>query len=127
MKLRDRRRQTLFIDARGLGTMHTRTLKILTDADIAKVADTYHAWRETGGRYSDEPGFAKAVTTAQIAEQGYVLTPGRYVGTAAADEEDEPYEERMGRLTATLREQMVEGVRLDECIRKALAGVGYGW
>jgi type I restriction enzyme M protein len=127
MKLRDRRRETLFIDARGLGTMQTRTLKVLTNADIAKVADTYHAWREPGARYSDELGFAKSVTTAQIAEQSYVLTPGRYVGTAAAEEEGDPFAERMNRLTAMLREHMAEGARLDERIRKALAGVGYGW
>ncbi|MDZ5448269.1 class I SAM-dependent DNA methyltransferase [Labrys sp. ZIDIC5] len=127
MKLRDRRRQTLFIDARGLGTMQTRTLKVLTEADISKVADTYHAWRETGGRYSDEPGFAKSATTTQIAEQGYVLTPGRFVGAAAADKEDEPFEERMKRLRATLRDQMAETTRLDDRIRKALAGVGHGW
>ncbi len=100
---------------------------MLTDADIAKVADTYHAWRETGDRYSDEPGFAKSATTDRIAAEGYVLTPGRYVGTAAADEEDEPFEVRMKRLTETLREQTAEGALLDERIRKTLAGVGYGW
>lgn len=127
MKLRDRRRETLFIDARGLGTMQTRTLKVLTDEDIAKVADTYHAWRETGGRYSDEPGFAKSVTTHKIAEEDYVLTPGRYVGLAAAEEEDEPFEERMKRLTKTLRGQTAEAAVLDERIRKAFTGVGYGW
>jgi type I restriction enzyme M protein len=127
MRLRDRRRQTLFIDARRLGTMQSRTLKVLTDEDIAKVADTYHAWRETGGRYADDLGFAKSVTTEEIAAQDYVLTPGRYVGTAAPEEEDEPFADRMDRLTASLREQMAEGALLDERIRKALAGVGYGW
>jgi type I restriction enzyme M protein len=127
MRLRNRRRETLFIDARGLGAMQTRTLKVLTDADIAKVADTYHAWRDTGGRYSDEPGFSKSATTGEIAAQGYVLTPGRYVGTAAADEDEEPFDDQMKRLATALREQMGEGSRLDERIRKALAGVGYGW
>jgi type I restriction enzyme M protein len=126
-KLRDRRRQTLFVDARSLGTMQTRTLKVLTDADIAKVAGAYHAWRETGGRYSDEPGFAKSVTTDEIATQGYALTPGRYVGAVAADDDEEPFEERMKRLTATWRGQMAEGAKLDERIREALARVGYGW
>ncbi len=125
--LRNRSRETLFIDARGLGTMQSRTLKVLTDDDIAKVADTYHAWREIGGRYADEPGLAKSATTDDIAAQGYVLTPGRYVGTAATDEEDEPFPDRMARLTATLREQIAEGAQLDERIRKVLAGVGYGW
>ena len=100
---------------------------MLTETDIAKVANTYHAWRETGGRYTDELGFSKSVTTEQIAAQGYVLTPGRYVGAAAADEEDEPFSDRMARLTATLRNQMAEAAQLDDRIRKALLGVGYGW
>lgn len=125
--LRDRRRETLFIDARGLGTMQTRTLKVLTEADIAKVTGAYHAWREAAGGYADEPGFCKAATAAEITAQGYVLTPGRYVGTAAADADDEPFDARIHRLTATLREQMAEGARLDERIRAALAGVGHGW
>ena len=79
-RLRDRRRETLFIDARRLGTMETRTLKVLTDADIGKISGVYHAWRETGGGYADEPGFCRAATTEDIAAQSYVLTPGRYVG-----------------------------------------------
>jgi type I restriction enzyme M protein len=127
LKLRNRRRETLFVDARNLGTMESRTLKVLTESDIARVADTYHAWRETGAHYADEPGFAKSVTTEQIAAQGYVLTPGRYVGAAAADEEEELFSDRMARLTTTLRDHMTEGVQLDERIRKALGGVGYGW
>jgi type I restriction enzyme M protein len=125
--LRDRRRETLFIDARGLGEMETRTLKVLTDLDILKVAETYHAWRETGGAYADAPGFCNAATTEEIAAQGYVLTPGRYVDAAAAEEDAEPFDDKMRRLTATLREQMAEGERLDERIRKALSGAGYGW
>jgi type I restriction enzyme M protein len=71
----------------------------LTEADIAKVADTYHAWRETGGRYADVPGFAKSAATEDIAVEGYVLTPGRYVGAVATVDEDEPFEERMIRLS----------------------------
>lgn len=69
-KLRDRRRHTLFIDAQALGTMQSRTLRVLADDDIAKIADTYHAWREKGDRYRDEPGFAKSATTDEIAVQG---------------------------------------------------------
>lgn len=126
-KLRNRQRETLFIDARALGTMETRTLKVFTDADIAKIADAYHAWREKGDRFLPEQGFSRSATTKEIAEQNYVLTPGRYVGTAAPEEDDEPFEDKMGRLTATLRGQMEEGARLDEQIRKALAGVGHGW
>ena len=126
-KLRDRRGETLFIDARRLGAMQTRTLKVLTDDDVATVANAYHAWRETGGTYADEPGFCRSATTEEIAAQAYMLTPGRYVGTAEADADDEPFENRMAVLTARLREQMVEGARLNERVRQALAGVGHGW
>jgi type I restriction enzyme M protein len=126
-KLRDRTNDILFIDARGLGTMVSRTIKELTSEDIAKVADTYHAWREVGGRYQDIPGFAKSATLKEVAAQGYVLTPGRYVGTEAAEEEEEGFDARMARLTKALREQMAEGAKLDERIREALAGVGHGW
>jgi type I restriction enzyme M protein len=126
-RLRDRQGETLFIDARKLGIMETRTLRVLTGADVAKIADAYHTWRETGGRYTDEPGFCKSATTEEIATQGHVLTPGRYVGTAATEGDDEPFEEKMTRLAATLREQIEDGARLDDRIRGALAGVGHGW
>lgn len=126
-KLRDRTNDILFIDARGLGTMVSRTLKELTDEDIAKVADTYHAWREVRGGYEDVPGFAKSATLKEVAAQGFVLTPGRYVGTEAAEEDEEGFDAKMTRLTKALREQMAEGAALDERIRKALAGVGHGW
>jgi type I restriction enzyme M protein len=127
LRLRDRQGETLFIDARKLGTMETRTLRVLTEVDVAKITDAYHAWRETGSRYADEPGFCKSATTEEIAAQGHVLTPGRFVGTAVAEDDNEPFEEKMTRLTATLREQMTEGAHLDERIRQALAGVGHGW
>jgi type I restriction enzyme M protein len=126
-QLRDRRGETLFIDARKLGTMETRTLRVLTEADVAKITGAYHAWRETGGRYADESGFCKSATTEEIAAQGHVLTPGRYVGTAETEGDDEPFEEKMARLAGSLREQMAEGARLDERIRQALTGVGHGW
>jgi type I restriction enzyme M protein len=126
-KLRDRTNDILFIDARGLGTMASRTMKELTDEDIAKVADTYHAWREVRGGYEDVPGFAKSATLQEVAAQGFVLTPGRYVGTEAAEEDEEGFDAKMTRLTSALREQMAEGAKLDERIRKALAGVGHGW
>lgn len=124
LKLRDRRRETLFIDARKLGAMETRTLKVLTDEDIAKIADAYHAWREPGGRYADEPGFCKSATTEEIATQGYVLTPGRYVRTAAAEGDNEPFDEKMGRLLALFRQQQAEGAKLDSQIDARLKEFG---
>ena len=126
-KLRDRTDEILFIDARNLGTMVSRTMKELTEKDIARVADTYHAWREVGARYGDVPGFAKSASLRQVADQGFVLTPGRYVGTEEAVEDGEAFDSKMVRLTEALREQMTEGVALDNRIRKALGGVGHGW
>lgn len=126
-KLRDRANEILFIDARNIGSMVSRTLKELTDEDIAKVADTYHAWREVRGGYKDVPGFAKSATLKEVAAQGFVLTPGRYVGTEAVEEDEEGFDAKMTRLTGTLRDQMAESAALDERIRKALAGVGHGW
>lgn len=125
--LRDRRRETLFIDARKLGAMETRTLKVLTEDDVAKIAGTYHAWREKGGRYADQPGFCRAVTTDEIAAKGFILTPGRCVGTAQAEEDSEPIDAKMARLTSTLRAQLEVATSLDDTICRTLAGVGHGW
>lgn len=125
---RDRRGATLFIDARGLGTMVDRTHRELGRADIARIAGAYHAWRGDpgAGEYADEPGFCHAATTAEIASHGYVLTPGRYVGAAELEDDGEPFEAKMERLTATLEEQFAEGRRLEEAIRENLRGLGYG-
>jgi type I restriction enzyme M protein len=126
-KLRDRRRQTLFIDARALGSMANRTLKVLADSDVRKISSTYHNWRQKDAQYEDSVGFSKTVTTAEISKQNYVLTPGRYVGTAEQEADNAPFEARMSLLSATLQQHLAEGRRLDERIQKALSGVGYGW
>jgi type I restriction enzyme M protein len=125
-RLRDRRRETLFIDARKLGTMETRTLRVLTEADVARIADAYHAWRETGGRYADEPGFCKSATTEEIAAQGHILTPGRYVGAVDTEEDDEPFDKKMQRLLANFRHEQAEAARLNAAIIANLRGFGYG-
>jgi type I restriction enzyme M protein len=124
---RDRRGQTLFIDARQLGSMMDRTHRELTDEEIARIAGTYHAWRgePEAGAYEDAPGFCKSVTTEQIAEHDFVLTPGRYVGAAAEEEDDEPFDDKMRRLTAELKEQFAESRRLEEEIRANLGSLGY--
>lgn len=120
--LRDRRGETLFIDARALGYMENRTLRNLSEGDIARIAGTYHAWRGDGGAetYADVPGFCRAATTAEIAGHQFVLTPGRYVGTAEAEADDEPFGEKLARLTATLEEQFAESARLEGEIRESL-------
>ena len=125
--LRDRRGEVLFIDARRLGRMASRTLKVLDDDDVARVADTYHAWRERGGNYENVLGFARAASLTDIAAHGHVLTPGRYVGVTAAAEDEEPFDARVRRLVEELAAQMEEGATLDARIRERLTGVGFGW
>ncbi len=122
-KRRDRRKETLFIDARKLSALIDRVHRELTDADIAKIAATYHAFRgdKGAGKYEDIPGFCKSSTTAEIATHGYVLTPGRYVGAEAIEDDGEPFEEKMKRLTAQLEQQFAESAVLEEKIRKNLS------
>jgi type I restriction enzyme M protein len=156
---RDRRGEILFIDARKMGRMVDRTHRELTDEDIARIANTYHAWRTVGphpaschplpvgegrgegvavyplpvgeGRgegvavYRDIPGFCKSATLEEVRKHGYVLTPGRYVGAAEQEEDDEPFDQKMQRLVAQLREQQAEARRLDEAIWKNLKELGY--
>jgi type I restriction enzyme M protein len=122
----NRHDKTLFIDARNLGTMINRRNKELTATDIAKIADTYHNWRGTnGGTYEDVPGFCKVATTDEIAEHDYVLTPGRYVGSEAVEEDDEAFEAKMQRLTAELKEQFSQSHELEQQIKQNLKKIGY--
>jgi len=127
-KFRDRRRQTLFIDARKMGVMIDRVHRELTDEEIARIAGTYHAWRgdEGAGAYQETPGFCKSVTTEEIASHGYVLTPGRYVGAEEVEDDGEPFAEKMARLTEKLAEQFTESARLEVAIKDNLRGLGYG-
>jgi type I restriction enzyme M protein len=146
--LRDRRGEVLFIDASKLGQMVDRTHRELTDEEIQKIADTYHAWRTFGphptsghplplgeGRgednsgmaaYADIPGFCKSATLEEIRQHGYVLTPGWYVGAPEQEEDDEPFAERMAHLVNELKAQQAEAQRLDEAIWKNLKELGYG-
>ena len=125
---RDRRGEILFLDARKMGSMVDRTHRELTDEDIQKIAGTYHAWRgdKTTGEYSDTPGFCRAAPIDEVRKHGHVLTPGRYVGSEAAEDDGEPFDEKMKRLTAQLRQQMEEGRKLDATIEDNLKGLGYG-
>lgn len=116
--------KTLFIDAREMGTMVTRKLREFTEEDIAKVAGAFNAFRE--GTLEDEKGFCAAVSTEEIAKQDYILTPGRYVGIAEVEEDGEPFEEKMARLTGELAKCFEESNRLQEQIKKNLEAIGYG-
>ncbi len=124
-KLRDRRGEVLFIDARKLGHMVDRTRKEFSDADINKITRAYHSWRgETdAGVYVDVPGFCKSASLEEIKAHGYVLTPGRYVGAADVEEDDVPFAERFKGLQLKLEEQFIEGDLLTGAIREKLAGV----
>ncbi len=142
-RFRDRRGETLFIDARKLGTLIDRVHRELTYDDISKIADTYHAWRgdnvgadlrvspdaqaNTQVRtYEDIPGFCKSATTDDIRGHNYILTPGRYVGAAEVEDDGEPFEEKMAKLTAALREQTEQAKKLDQLIWANLEDIGYG-
>jgi type I restriction enzyme M protein len=154
-KLRARKGETLFIDARKMGTLIDRVHRELTDADLQKIVSTYHAWRgDVGPRrsdlvgpelaqrrsvarvateaasklapYQDILGFCKSATAAEIAAHGYVLTPGRYVGAEEIEDDGEPFEEKMPRLVAELHAQFAESAKLEQAIQANLRGLGYG-
>jgi type I restriction enzyme M protein len=127
-RFRDRRGETLFIDARKLGAMADRSHRELTNDDVAEVAAQYHAWRgdPDTSEYIDIPGFCKAAKLEDIRKHGHVLTPGRYVGTEAAEDDAELFEQKMKRLVATLREQQTEAAKLEGAISANLKELGYG-
>ena len=123
---RERHGEVLFIDARKLGTMESRRLRVLTDTpggDIAKIAGTYHAWRNRDGGYEDVPGFAKAATLDEIKKHDFVLTPGRYVGAEEAEIDGEPIDEKIERLTMDLFAEFDRGRVLENEVRRRLGGL----
>lgn len=149
MEFRDRRGETLFIDARQIGTMIDRTQKELTKEDIERIANTYHAWRnviasdegakqsyegnviasDEGARqsqsYEDVAGFCKSATLSDIRANDYVLTPGRYVGVADEVDDGIHFEDKMTELTTTLKRQLEQAKELDLSILENLKVLGY--
>ena len=152
---RNRQGETLFIDARKLGTMRTRTLRVLTDggddavladgmrdpkpdSDIGRIVYAFRQWRgepapawwnevqHGAWAYRDIPGFCKSETTAGIGKHGFVLTPGRYVGAEAPEDDGEPFAQKYPRLLAELEASFAEGERLMAVVRERLKGVGDG-
>lgn len=121
-RFRDRRGETLFIDARKMGSMIDRVHRELTEKDVQKITNIYHAWRGDGGAsdYADIAGFCNAVKLDEIRTNRHVLTPGRYVGAAEAEDDEEPFDVKMPRLTAKLEEQFAESSRLENVIRRSL-------
>jgi type I restriction enzyme M protein len=120
---RRREGEVLFIDARRLGRMETRRLRVLDDADVAKIADSYHAWRNHDGGYEDVPGFRKAATLDEIRGHDFVLTPSRYVGAEEAKVDDEPIQDKIERLTKELYAEFHRGRELEAAIRDRLGGL----
>lgn len=116
--------KTLFIDAREMGTMMTRKLREFTEEDIAKVADAFTAFRDN--ELEEEKGFSAVASIEDIAQQDFILTPGRYVGIAEAEDDGEPFEEKMARLTSEISKCFEESNRLQEQIKKNLEAIGYG-
>jgi len=127
-RFRDRRDHVLFIDARKLGRLVDRTHRDLIDAEVARIARTYHAWRgEKGaGVYEDVPGFCKNATLEEIGKHGHVLTPGRYVGAEELEDDGQPFDAKMKRLTSMLRQQTEEAGKLDAAIAANLKELGHG-
>ena len=127
-KRRSRKGETLFIDARKLGTLVDRVHRELTDADIAKIVSAYHAWRgdKGAGTYADVAGFCKSAALDEIRSHGHVLTPGRYVGAEEVEDDGEPFDVKMKRLVGELEGQFAESARLEAAIKANLRGLGYG-
>jgi type I restriction enzyme M protein len=133
-----RKVETLFIDARQMGEMETRTLRVLSgseadvkfpppESDIGRIAGIYHAWRgeKDAGEYADVPGFCKSATIADIEKHGFVLTPGRYVGAADIEDDGELFDEKVQRLTNSLAQQFAESAKLNKRIAKNLFSLGF--
>ena len=127
-KFRDRSGLVLFIDARKLGQMVDRTHRELTGEDIARIADAYHSWRgeKDAEKYEDIPGFCRSSKLDDIRKHGHVLTPGRYVGAEAQEDNSEPFEAKMKHLAATLGKQKADAGKLDAIISANLKELGYG-
>ncbi|MCG7331859.1 type I restriction-modification system subunit M [Salinicoccus roseus] len=123
----ERKNEILFIDARDIGHMVSRTLKEFSAEEINKVSNVFHAWRGTiDEQYEDQAGFCKVATIDEVRSHEYILTPGRYVGLADVEEDSEPFEQKMERITGELGEQFAKSKELEEKIRKSLEGIGYG-
>lgn len=122
---RDRKDEILFIDARNMGEMVSRKNRELTDEDIKTISDTYHEWRKIDGNYEDVVGFCHSAKREEVRKHDHVLTPGRYVGVATNEDDDETFNEKMEKYTAQLKEQMEKEKELDNKIKENLAKIGW--
>ncbi|MBI2271435.1 MAG: type I restriction-modification system subunit M [Bacteroidetes bacterium] len=125
-KFRNRENEILFIDARKLGIMVSRKNKDLTDDDVKKIGEVYHAWRNKSGKYEDVVGFSKSASIDEVRTNNYVLTPGRYVGTEAEEDDGISFEEKMKTLSTESAEQFKQSAQLEKKIKDNLKSIGYG-
>lgn len=118
----------MFIDARRMGRLIDRKHRELSDEELDSIAGTYHRWRGDRGAesYEDIPGFCKSASLDLVREHDFGLTPGRYVGAEDIEDDDEPFEQKVKRLTKTLEEQFVDSEKLEKAIRESLRSIGYG-
>ncbi|HBN83635.1 MAG TPA: N-6 DNA methylase, partial [Clostridiales bacterium] len=123
----DRKDKILFIDARKMGYMVTRRHRELTDEEIHQIYDTYHNWRDGKEEYEDVQGLCKSANIEEVRENDYILTPGRYVGIEESEDNGEPFNDKMTRLTGELTEMFEESHQLEEEIKERLGAIGYGF
>jgi type I restriction enzyme M protein len=122
---RERKKEILFIDARKLGHMVSRRLRVFEEEDLQRITDAYHQWRNIGGNYFDMEGFCKAATLDEVAANNSVLSPSRYVGTEAEENDGVSFEEKMKHLTQQLAAQFAEGGKLEKQIKENLKKIGF--
>ena len=122
---RERMKEILFIDARKLGNMVSRRLRVFEDDDLQKISEAYHTWRNKNGEHEDVPGFCKTATLEEVKANNNVLSPGRYVGTEAEEDDGISFEEKMETLTKELMGQFEEGTKLELLIKKNLKSIGF--
>jgi type I restriction enzyme M protein len=122
---RNRKGETLFVDASEKGFMEDRTHRKFTDQDIAEIAGMYHKWRLAGNDYKDLKGFCKAETIEGIKKNDWVLTPGRYVGIPDEVNDGIPFKEKMSKLMSKLKEQLEKEKKLNVEIENQLSSIGF--
>ena len=124
-KKRPRAKEVLFIDARGMGSMVTRTRRELSGDEIKKIAGIYHSWRSCKKEYKDQAGLCKSASLEEIASHDYILTPGRYVGTAEVEGDSVPFHQKMAGLTKELGVYFKESDKLEKAIKENLSAIGF--
>lgn len=126
-KKENRKDKILFIDARKMGYMETRKHREMTDEEIKQIYDTYHIWRDGKEEYEDVQGFCKSANIEEVRNHEYILTPGRYVGIEEVEDDGEPFDEKMTKLTEELAEMFAKSHHLEEDIKQRLGAIGYGF